>query len=103
MATEQGVTELPVRPGMIALGGARRSPAMRVLRLARRKPLGAVSALIIAVVVFVAIFAPLLAPFDPTDTHPRDKLQSPNATYKLGTDDLGRDVLSRIVFGARTS
>jgi ABC-type dipeptide/oligopeptide/nickel transport system permease subunit len=103
MATESGVTELTATPGMMALGGARRSPLGRALLVARRKPLGAVSAVIIAVVVFTAVFAPLLAPHNPTDTHPRDKLQGPNATYKLGTDDLGRDVLSRVIVGARTS
>jgi peptide/nickel transport system permease protein len=50
-----------------------------------------------------AVFAPLIAPYDPTETHPRDKLLKPSAEYWMGTDDLGRDVFSRIVYGARTS
>jgi len=81
----------------------RRSGLSRLLQLARRKPLGTFSAVVIILVALTAIFAPVIAPFDPTDTHPRDKLQGPSSTYRLGTDDLGRDVFSRIVYGARTS
>lgn len=81
----------------------RRSGIVGALLLARRKPLGAISAVLIAVVAMTAIFAPLIAPYDPTDTHAREKLQGPSSKYLLGTDDLGRDVFSRIVHGARTS
>jgi ABC-type dipeptide/oligopeptide/nickel transport system permease subunit len=75
----------------------------RLLTLIRHKPLGAISAFVICLLVLVAIFANQIAPYDPTATHPRDKLLGPSATYRLGTDDLGRDVFSRIVVGARTS
>lgn len=81
----------------------RRSALGRTLMMAWHRPLGAISAVMIALVVITAIFAPLIAPRDPTTTHPRDKLQGPSTTYRLGTDDLGRDVFSRIVHGARTS
>lgn len=80
-----------------------RSPVRRLLVLARKKPLGVVSAALISVIVLTAVFAPLIAPYDPTETHPRDRLLGPSATYWFGTDDLGRDVFSRIVYGARTS
>jgi peptide/nickel transport system permease protein len=96
------VTETPAIPTV----GARQASSGRglaPLRLVRRKPLGAVSAAIIVVFGLTAVFAPLIAPFDPTETHPRDKLQGPSADYWMGTDDLGRDVFSRIVYGARTS
>lgn len=73
------------------------------LRFIRRRPLGAVSAALIVLVGLTAVFAPIVAPYDPTETHPRDKLQRPSTQYRLGTDDLGRDVFSRIVYGARTS
>ena len=74
------------------------------VNLARRKPLGALSALVIVALVFVALFAPLLAPYDPIQTHPREKLLSPGeGGYLLGTDEFGRDVLSRIIYGARPS
>ena len=62
-----------------------------------------VGAVIVAVLVFAGLFAPVLAPHDPTEIHARDGLQPPSATYPLGTDNLGRDILSRIMFAARTS
>jgi len=59
----------------------------------------------LAIVVFwilVAIFAPLIAPHDPLAQDSKAMNQGPSATYQLGTDKLGRDVMSRLVFGART-
>jgi peptide/nickel transport system permease protein len=58
---------------------------------------------IIVVMVLVAIFAPWIAPYNPYKTNLPDALQSPNAAHLLGTDSLGRDTLSRIIYGARTS
>ncbi|MGD9892639.1 MAG: ABC transporter permease [Dehalococcoidia bacterium] len=105
MTTEGIRSEAAVTPAVAEFGAMRRrrSGLSRMLTLARRKPLGAFSAAVIVIVVLTAVFAPIIAPFDPTDTHPRDKLQGPSSTYWLGTDDLGRDVFSRIVYGARTS
>jgi peptide/nickel transport system permease protein len=51
----------------------------------------------------LAIFAPWVTPYRPDEIHPIDSLLAPCARYLLGTDDLGRDVLSRIIFGARVS
>ena len=59
----------------------------------------------LAIVVFwilVAIFAPLIAPHDPLAQDSKAMNQGPSATYPLGTDKLGRDVMSRLMFGART-
>jgi peptide/nickel transport system permease protein len=53
--------------------------------------------------VSMAIFAEWVAPYDPAAVHMRDRLQEPSAAHWLGTDELGRDVLSRIIFGARAS
>lgn len=58
---------------------------------------------IVAILLFVGALAPVLAPYDPTAIHASDGLQSPSATYLLGTDNLGRDILSRIIYAARTS
>ena len=69
----------------------------------RRKPLGAVSALLIVVIVLTAIFADVLAPYDPLDADPSVRLGRPSAAHPFGTDDIGRDVLSRIIYGARIS
>ncbi len=51
----------------------------------------------------VALFANVLAPYSPTDQNPKERLQAPNRVYWLGTDDMGRDILSRILYGARYS
>ena len=105
MTTESARSDAAFAPpaGELQAMRSRRSTLARMLLLARRKPLGAVSLVVIAIVVLTAVFAPLIAPYSPTDTHPRDKLLGPSGTYWLGTDDLGRDVFSRIVHGARTS
>jgi len=60
-------------------------------------------AVIILILILVAIFAPLLAPYDPDEPHLSQILQPPDKQYRLGTDDLGRDLLSRIIYGSRIS
>ncbi|MBD3109994.1 ABC transporter permease subunit [Bacillus sp. AGMB 02131] len=60
-------------------------------------------AFIIIVFILLAILAPMIAPYDPTKMSPADKLQGPSAEHWLGTDDKGRDILSRLLFGARIS
>jgi ABC-type dipeptide/oligopeptide/nickel transport system permease subunit len=76
--------------------------------LVRRKPLGAVSAVVILGLLAVAILAPLLAPRDPYALNLNERglpirMQGPTAAFPLGTDPLGRDVLSRIIYGTRVS
>jgi peptide/nickel transport system permease protein len=60
-------------------------------------------ALLTIALIFVALAAPLLAPFDPDSQDTSRRLETPSKQHLLGLDDLGRDVLSRIVFGARVS
>src|SRR6202007_3122989 len=55
------------------------------------------------VVIVLAVFAPALAPFDPTDQNILEKLRPPSVEHWLGTDSFGRDTLSRILYGARIS
>ena len=74
-----------------------------VRRLIRERPVGAVSAAIIVLLCLVAIFADVLAPFHFMDMTMIDRLQGPSSTYPLGTDHIGRDVLSRLLYGARVS
>jgi peptide/nickel transport system permease protein len=69
----------------------------------RRKPLGAASAAVIIVIVLTAIFADVLAPYDPLAPQPEIRLASPSRDHPFGTDDIGRDVLSRIIHGSRIS
>jgi ABC-type dipeptide/oligopeptide/nickel transport system permease subunit len=92
-----------VLTGEVSALRPQRGAVGRTLLLVRRKPLGAISLVVIAILVFTAIFAPLIATYDPTLTHPRERLQDASAKYLLGTDNLGRDTFSRIVYGARTS
>jgi len=60
-------------------------------------------AVIVLVCIVVAVFAPLLALYGPEETHPNWKLVAPNEYFPFGTDEFGRDILSRIIFGARVS
>lgn len=71
-------------------------------RFLRNRPAVAAAAFLV-VVTLVAVAAPLLAPFEPDAIDPTNVLQGPSGDHLLGTDDLGRDVLSRLLFGARTS
>jgi peptide/nickel transport system permease protein len=74
-----------------------------VLDLARRQPLGAAGAIIVIGMIFMAIFADFLAPFDPVVNNFETMHVAPSAEHWFGTDQFGRDVLSRIIFGARTA
>lgn len=71
--------------------------------LMRRYPLGAVGALIVLLFVLTALFAPWLTAYDPTSTNPRASLARPTADHILGADFMGRDMWSRIAYGARIS
>ena len=72
-------------------------------RLVREKPLGTVSGIIILILVLVTIFVDALAPYPYHEMHLADRLTNSSAQYLLGTDQLGRDVLSRVLYGARIS
>ncbi len=74
-----------------------------VTRLIKEKPLGTVGGVIVLILFLVGIFAPLIAPYDYNYQDATARLQAPSAKYLLGTDNLGRDLLSRIIFGARIS
>jgi len=71
--------------------------------LARRYPLGAAGAVIMALFVGAALFAALITSFDPLSTNAADSLATPGGSHWLGADFMGRDVYSRIVYGARIS
>ncbi|UOF90723.1 ABC transporter permease [Fodinisporobacter ferrooxydans] len=68
-----------------------------------RNGLGVIGALIVLVVLLVAIFAKHIAPYDPNFQNYQAILQLPSTTHWFGTDDLGRDIFSRVVFGAQIS
>lgn len=72
-----------------------------LLRRFLRDRTSVVGLVIVTVLVLVAIFAPVLSPYDPTAIDPRASFQPPSAEHWLGTDQLGRDLLSRLIHGAR--
>ena len=72
-------------------------------RLVKEKPLGAIGGVITLALLFTGLFADVLAPFGMNETDKLNFLAPPSAQYWLGTDHLGRDMLSRIIFGARVS
>ncbi len=78
-------------------------PLVGLSRFARRNPLGAVGAIVILLLVVTAIFAPLVAPYDPLFPDAINRLEAPGARHLFGTDDIGRDVFSRVVYGGRVS
>ncbi|MBI4595205.1 MAG: ABC transporter permease [Candidatus Tectomicrobia bacterium] len=74
-----------------------------IIRLLREKPLGTFGAVVFLLFLFMGIFADQLAPYGKNDIHPGSFLKPSSARFLLGTDNLGRDLLSRIIFGARVS
>jgi len=79
------------------------SPPAALFHFARRHPLGALGGAILAAMILVAIFAPFLAPHDPQATSVAQQYAPPGGERILGGDHLGRDVLSRLIYGARIS
>ena len=74
-----------------------------MIRLVKEKPLGTVGAVVTLLLLFTGIFADFLAPYGYNELHEADFLAPPSARFWLGTDNLGRDMLSRVIFGARVS
>ncbi|MEE8264771.1 MAG: ABC transporter permease [Acidiferrobacterales bacterium] len=75
----------------------------RAWDLCRRQPLGAFGALMVLVTIFLAVFANVLTPYDPEAASWEHQLTAPNAQFPFGTDHFGRDILTRIIYGARTA
>ena len=72
-------------------------------RLVKEKPLSIIAGVVILLLMLVAIFADVLAPFPHDEVNIVDRMQGPSGRYLLGTDQLGRDLLSRLIFGAQIS
>jgi len=94
-------------PSLDAIGATmeppRRSEWRRFMRIFFGRKLYLIGFIIVVIIIITAIFAPLLAPYDPIQNDLRGKLQSPSLEHWLGTDQLGRDILSRIIYGTRIS
>ncbi|MDO8632648.1 MAG: ABC transporter permease [Phycisphaerales bacterium] len=85
------------------LSGVGRNPWVSLFRELLRLRLARFGLAVLTVFIICAVFAPWLSPKDPIQTHPRDTLTRPGSKYWLGADRLGRDQLSRIIWGARVS
>src|SRR5215470_10426222 len=75
----------------------------RIAGNARHNPLAAIGVLLIVILVTFALFAPWLAPQDPAAIDLPGRLTPPSRAHWFGTDELGRDILSRVIYGARVS
>lgn len=99
----QLVQSAPVPSAPIQDTVHRRTPRQEAWRRFRRNHLALAGAVVAILLVLMAVFAPLLAPYDPVATSIYDKLDAPSRAHPFGTDTLGRDVVSRIMYGSRVS
>ncbi len=75
----------------------------RLVRKFIKNPTAMMGLIILIIMIFMAIFAPLIAPYDPLEITPVDRLLPPGGEHWFGTDRMGRDIFSRVVFGSRIS
>ena len=94
------MSALPAQPEIVYRVPRRRHP---VLVFASQQPLGLAGLVVIVLMVLAALFAKWVAPYDPLTVDYAGLLAAPSAEHWLGTDNFGRDVLSRIIYGARTA
>ncbi len=73
----------------------------RTFKALKKDPLGMTGFVLVSVILFVTVFAAWLAPFDPLEINVHNRLSSPSAEHWLGTDQLGRDIFSRVLFGGQ--
>lgn len=94
-----GIAVAPALPELLPRPRARG----RVGAAIRRHPTIVAGGVLIGIMIFIAIFAPWLGTTDPTAISPMRRLHGPSAAYAFGTDMLGRDIYSRVMYGARVS
>lgn len=75
----------------------------RIAEFVRKQPLGTAGAVVVILYILMAIFAPWLTPYDPITNHYEYQFTPPNAEFWMGTDEWGRDILTRIIYGSRTA
>src|SRR5262245_9310936 len=98
----ESVQSLPI-PDAVANPVRGPRPLGLVLLFCRRKPLGAIGAVIVLALIVMAIFANRIAPYTYDETIRGARMKPPSAQFWMGTDNLGRDIWSRVVYGARIS
>jgi peptide/nickel transport system permease protein len=103
MADDSKTTVDPAQNESIVLKMPRYSNWRRMTRVMFGRKLYAIGFGIVVFIILIAIFAPLIAPYEPNYQELYHRLEGPSAQHWLGTDQLGRDILTRIMYGARTS
>jgi peptide/nickel transport system permease protein len=94
--TRSSIATAPKEPGSLGR-------AFNIVLGVVATPIGFIGTLLVAIIVLTAIFAPYLAPYSPTGINVRERLADPSLAHWLGTDQLGRDLLSRVIIGTRTA
>jgi peptide/nickel transport system permease protein len=89
--------------GFDEIAGLRRSRSARIFDFVRHQPLGTIGMVMVGIVAIAGIGADWIAPYDPTSNDFAAMIQAPSWLHPLGTDQFGRDILSRIIYGARTA
>lgn len=103
MAINESAVAVPQRiPGITGFGRLEKIGKV-CLRFAKKNPLSGAAAVFLIFLAIVALAAPIISPYDPMMINPAERLQGPSFAHPLGTDNLGRDMLSRIIFGSRIS
>jgi peptide/nickel transport system permease protein len=96
-ASDPTATKKPApEPGMLRRAG-------RTMGMVFFTPLGGIGCVLVALIVLTALFAPYIVPYNPTAISVKDRLADPSFTHLLGTDQLGRDLFSRVIAGTRTA
>lgn len=104
METESGCQSIETEEGWDQNNKAQStSPIALISREIWKQPLALIGLFIILGLLVVAVLAPVIAPYDPYFQVAEDRLQPPSVRYPFGTDDMGRDILSRVIWGSRLS
>lgn len=88
---------------VIAKGSPQTSWAKKIIELTRRKPLGAAGAFVVLFFIVIAVLADFITPYDPIKNSLESMHLAPDMAHWFGTDQFGRDILTRIIYGARTA
>jgi peptide/nickel transport system permease protein len=99
----EGAVPTPLTFVEAAASQRSQNPMMQALGRVWRMRAGRFGVVVVGLLVFIAIAAPLLAPHDPSEQFRGDELKAPGSEYLLGTDQLGRDLLSRVIYASRAS